>query len=144
MSPIAERVAVRHPAGPMHAIMIGHYDAAYEACVRQDGVVEAMRDSTDRGPGDDVDHAATRAQLDEQAAVPMPCTGASPISPPRSPGVRTAPTGCECCRQYIPIERLHVPGGNPLRAVQAAGAATLTKNVYQKKIHRPRLPDIRL
>jgi len=97
----------------MHAILIGHYDASYEACARQDAVVEAMRDSTDRGPGDDVDHVATRAQLDEQAAV--------------AHALHLAELAAAVAR---------VPGGDSLRAVQAAGAAPPTHGLRRELIDR--------
>ena len=109
MSQIAERVAVGHPARAMYDIMVGHYDAAHDACAHQDAVVQAMHDSTDRGPGDEVDHAATRTQLDEQAALAhalhshlTDLTAAVARCEDSTYGL------CEWCRQYIQIERLAV------------------------------------
>jgi RNA polymerase-binding transcription factor DksA len=107
MPPIAERVAAGHPAGPMHDIMIRHYNAAHEACARQDAVVQAMRDSTDRGPCDEADHAATCAQLDEQKAL---ADALHRHLADLAAAVARCGDGtyglCQWCRQYIPIERL--------------------------------------
>ena len=50
--------ADRRPAGPMHDVMIGLTVGVHG--VPRDAVVQAMRDSADRGPGDE-DHAPTRA-----------------------------------------------------------------------------------
>jgi DnaK suppressor protein len=109
MSQIAERVTVGHPTQPMRDIMIGYYDAAYEACARQDAVVQAMRDGTDHGPGDGVDHAAIRAQLDEQAAL---AHALHRHLADLAAAVARCEDGtyglCEWCRQHIPAERLAV------------------------------------
>jgi DnaK suppressor protein len=109
MAQIAERVAIGHPGRAMYEIMVGLYDAAYAACARQDAVVQAMLDSTDRGPGDEVDHAATRTQLDEQAALAHALHSHLTDLAAAVARCEDGTYGlCEWCRQYIPIERLAV------------------------------------
>jgi DnaK suppressor protein len=109
MSQTAERVAVGRTARHVHDIMTGQYAAASEACARQDAVVQAMRDSTDSGPGDDVDHATTHAQLDEQATL---AHALHSHLAELAAAVARCDDGtygvCERCQQRIPIERLDV------------------------------------
>jgi len=106
MSQIAERVAGAH-AETLHDMVTLCYDAAHEAWAHQDAVVQAMRDTADRGPGDEVDHAMTYAQLDEQAALAN--TLRNQLDDLAAAVARCADGtygSCESCHEPIPIERL--------------------------------------
>lgn len=109
MSQIAEDVAAGRSAGPMHDIMVGQYSAAHEAWARQDAVVREMRDNTDRGPGDEGDHAATHTQLDEQAALAAALNDHLDDLAAAVARCKDGTYGsCQSCGQYIPIARLEV------------------------------------
>jgi len=93
-----------------------------------------MLDSTDRGPGDEVDHAATRTQLDEQAAL---AHALHSHLTDLAAAVARCEDGTYGLCQMVPTVHpdrtdARVPDGNPLRAVQAAGAATLTKRLPEE------------
>jgi RNA polymerase-binding transcription factor len=49
-----------------HEMLTRRHEDAYAMWRREEAVIGAMRDSLDTGPGDEVDHATTRVQLDEQ------------------------------------------------------------------------------
>lgn len=85
------------------------YDETLTLVTREDAAVHAMRKGLDEGPGDEVDHAMTRAQLDEQ--VSLATTLHSQLDDLASAIARFEGGGygvCESCHEPIPAERMEL------------------------------------
>jgi len=80
---------------------------AQDAWARQEAVVIGMREGLDTGPGDEVDHATSRVQLDEQLIL---VDGLRRHLDELTVAVQREAAGtygrCERCEQSIPEERL--------------------------------------
>lgn len=63
------RVRSRRTAASARKTLTRRFDEAYAAWAEQDAITSAMRDDFNAGPGDEIDHASRRAQLDEQAVL---------------------------------------------------------------------------
>lgn len=107
MSQTIQRVAADPPSSALRDTLTHRYDMAYQAWLRQDAAVHAMRDTADSGPGDEADRAAIHIQLDEQAALADVARGqlADLAAAVLRCGDGTYGM-CDQCRDYIPIERL--------------------------------------
>src|SRR4051794_1818822 len=63
------RVRARRSAAAARKTLTRRFDEAYAAWAEQDAIASAMREDLDVGPGDEIDQASRRAQLDEQAVL---------------------------------------------------------------------------
>ncbi len=97
----------RQPSRDAHEMLTRRYDEAYEVWSREDSLVQAMRLGVDTGPGDDADHAAVRAQLDEQAALANSLCGQLDDLAVAIERCESGTYGvCDRCHRDIPAERL--------------------------------------
>jgi DnaK suppressor protein len=100
----------RKPIAPaVRDLLQLRYDETLTLVEREDAAVHAMRTGLDEGPGDEVDHAMTRAQLDEQ--VTLATTLHSQLDDLAS-AIQRFEGGsygvCENCHQPIPAERMEL------------------------------------
>jgi DnaK suppressor protein len=107
MSQITAPPAHRQPSRDAHEMLTRRYDETYETWFREDAVVHAMRQTVESGPGDDADHATTRAQLDEQTALARSLRAQLDDLTVALERCESGTYGvCDRCHQDIPDERL--------------------------------------
>jgi len=95
------------PLRAAHDNLTRRYDDAYESFRREEAAIAAMRSGLDAGPGDDVDQATIRAQLDEQINLAQ---NLRDHLDDVGVAIKRCEAGtygvCENCRRAIPGERL--------------------------------------
>jgi DnaK suppressor protein len=95
------------PSREAHDNLTRRYDEAYESFRREEAVIAAMRSGLDAGPGDEVDQATTRAQLDEQINLAQSLRDHLDDVGVAIERCEAGTYGvCENCHQAIPAERL--------------------------------------
>jgi DnaK suppressor protein len=92
-----------------HTMLVRRHEETYEAWRREEAVVAAMREGLDTGPGDEVDNATVRAQLDEQITL---AEGLHAQVSDLAAAIERSETGrygtCDRCHKPIPSERLEL------------------------------------
>jgi RNA polymerase-binding transcription factor DksA len=109
MTQLAIPTDEHHGAHEAHEMLIRRHEDAYTMWRREEAVVAAMRSSLDTGPGDEVDHATTHAQLDEQIVLADTLhTQVDDLATAIERCEAGTYGNCERCGRPIPVERLEL------------------------------------
>jgi DnaK suppressor protein len=109
MTQLAVPTGQQQSSHETHEMLTRRHEETYTMWRREDAVIAAMRDSLDTGPGDEVDHATTRLQLDEQ--IILADTLHKQVDDLATAIVRCEAGTygvCERCHKPIPAERLEL------------------------------------
>jgi DnaK suppressor protein len=109
MTQLAVPTDQHHIAHETHDMLVRRHEETYAMWRREEAVIGAMRASLDTGPGDEVDHATTRAQLDEQIIL---ADNLRKQVNDLETAIARCETGaygiCERCHKPIPSERMEL------------------------------------